>query len=66
MRKKYNIKGTGCWDCCGACCGCGLCMLCQDANQLMDAGEIKIPFCSLAEAAKMSAKVAPMVAPKNN
>lgn len=44
-REKYGLKGSPCIDCLGQCC-CGLCMICQDAEQIMkeDAG-FAVPFC---------------------
>lgn len=45
-------------DCVGVMC-CGPCIICQDANEVMHAGGYNVPYCSAAEAAAMSSKVAP-------
>jgi len=45
LREKYGIKSTQVADCC-----CfwwsPLCMVCQDANELQNATDYHIPFCS--------------------
>jgi hypothetical protein len=58
MRKKYGIKGSPCFDCFAGLCFGG-CLMCQDANQLMESEGLNVPYCSLSEAKAMAAKIAP-------
>ncbi len=58
MRKKYGIKGSPCFDCFGGICF-GPCLLCQDANQLMESDGFNVPYCSLEKAKEVSNKIAP-------
>uniref|UniRef100_A0A7S0WM66 Uncharacterized protein n=1 Tax=Chlamydomonas leiostraca TaxID=1034604 RepID=A0A7S0WM66_9CHLO len=51
FRAKYGLKGSPLMDCLGTCCW-GPCLTCQDAVELMRAGDYTVPMCSLDEASK--------------
>lgn len=46
FRKKYDLKGSHAFDFWQVCCGCGMCVVCQDANQIMveEKGQWVVPF----------------------